>query len=59
MDKEKVQAVLDASPADFDVDQFLEKVCLLEAIERGERYVAEARVIDHNTVKDRLKRWLA
>ena len=58
MDKEKVQAVLDASPADFDVDQFLEQVCLLESIDRGERDVAESRVRDHDTVKDRLKRWL-
>ena len=35
MDKEKVQAFLDASPADFDVDQFLEQVCLLKSIDRG------------------------
>jgi predicted transcriptional regulator len=54
----KVQAVLDACPADVNVDAFLEQVCLLDAIERGERDIAEGRMLEQDAARDRLKQWL-
>ena len=58
MEKLKVQVVLDAFPGDVNVDAFLEQVCLLDAIERGERDIAEGRMLEQDTARDRLKRWL-
>jgi len=58
MEKLKVQAVLDTCPADVNVDAFLWQVCLLDAIERGERDIAEGRLLEQDAARDRLKRWL-
>jgi predicted transcriptional regulator len=58
MEKLKVQAVFDTGPAAVNVDAFLEQVCLLDVIERGERDIAEGRMLEQDAARDRLKRWL-
>ena len=58
MEKLKVQVVLDAFPGNVNVDAFLEQVCLLDAIERGERDIAEGRMLEQDAARDRLKQWL-
>ena len=58
MEKLQVQVVLDAFPGDVNVDAFLEQICLLDAIERGERDIAEGRMLEQDAARDRLKRWL-
>ena len=50
-----MQVVLDAFPGDVNVDAFLEQVCLLDAIERGERDIAEGRMLEQDTARDRMK----
>jgi hypothetical protein len=58
MQKEKVLQVLDSFQDDVDVDAFLERICLLEKIEDGERQIANGETISHNDAKQRLQKWL-
>jgi predicted metal-dependent HD superfamily phosphohydrolase len=44
MEKQKVQAVLDSFGGDVDVDAFLEKIAVLDDIERGERQIVAGRI---------------
>ena len=50
MEKAKVQAVLDSFGSDIDVDAFLEKLTVLEDIERSERQIAAGDTVPHESV---------
>jgi hypothetical protein len=57
MEKAKVQAVLDSFGSDIDVDAFLEKLTVLDDIERSERQIAVGDTVPHESVLKRLERW--
>ena len=57
MEKAKVQAVLDSFGSDIDVDAFLEKLTVLEDIERSERQIADGDTVPHESMLTRLERW--
>jgi predicted transcriptional regulator len=59
MQKQRVQRVLDAFPEDVNVDEFLEKVYLLQKIETGERQIEAGETVSHEDAKQRLQKWLA
>jgi predicted transcriptional regulator len=59
MRKQRVQSVLDAFPDDVNVDEFLEKVYLLQKIEAGERQIEAGETFSHEEAKKRLEKWLA
>jgi hypothetical protein len=59
MQKQRVQHLLDAFPDDVNVDEFPEKVYLLEKIEIGERQIEAGETISHEDAKKRLEKWLA
>jgi hypothetical protein len=59
MQKQRVQHLLDAFPEDVNVDEFLEKVYLLEKIDVGERQIEVGETISHEDAKKRLEKWLA
>ena len=54
MEKQKVQAVLDSFSGDVDVDAFLEKIAVLDDIERGERQIAAGETGPHDVVRERI-----
>lgn len=56
MEKQKVQAVLDSFGGDVDVDAFLERLAVLDDIERGERQIAAGDVVPHDAVRERIDR---
>jgi len=56
MDKEKVQVVLDSFGTEVDVDAFLERVAVLDDIERGERQIAAGETLSHDEVRERLSK---
>jgi predicted transcriptional regulator len=56
MEKQKVQAVLDSFSGDVDVDAFLEKIAVLDDIERGERQIAAGETVPHDVVRERIER---
>ncbi len=57
--KERVQQVLDALPEDINIDEFMEKVYLLQKIEIGERQIESGETVPHEDAKKRLEKWLA
>lgn len=59
MRKQQVQQVLDNFPEEVNVDEFLEKVYLLQKIEIGERQIQAGEVVTHDEAKQRLQKWLA
>jgi hypothetical protein len=59
MQKQRVQKVLDNFPEEVNVDEFLEKVYLLQKIEIGERQIEAGEIISHEDAKQRLQKWLA
>ncbi len=56
MEKQKVQAVLDSFGGDVDVDAFLERLAVLDDIERGEQQIAAGDVVSHDVVRERIER---
>lgn len=56
MEKQKVQAVLDSFGGDVDVNAFLEKIAVLDDIERGERQIAAGEAVPHEVVRERIDR---
>jgi hypothetical protein len=56
MEKQKVQAVLDSFGGDVDVDAFLEKIAVLDDIERGERQIVAGQTVPHDIVRERIER---
>lgn len=56
MEKQKVQAVLDSFGGDVDIDAFLERIAVLDDIERGERQIAAGETVPHEVVRERIDR---
>ena len=59
MQKQQVQEVLDAFPEDVNVDEFLERIYLLQKIDLGERQIRAGETVSHEDAKKRLEKWLA
>lgn len=58
MEKKKIQQVVDSLPDQFDVDEFFDKVILLERIEAAERRLANGEGIPHEQARERMAPWL-
>lgn len=56
MEKQKVQAVLDSFGGDVDIDAFLERIAVLDDIERGERQITAGETVPHEVVRERIDR---
>jgi predicted metal-dependent HD superfamily phosphohydrolase len=56
MEKQKVQAVLDSFSGDVDVDAFLEKIAVLDDIERGEQQIVAGQTVPQDIVRERIER---
>jgi predicted transcriptional regulator len=56
VEKQKVQAVLDSFGGDVDIDAFLERIAVLDDIERGERQIAAGETVPHEVVRERIDR---
>lgn len=58
MHKNRIQAVVESLPEEVDIDDFMEKLYLLQKIEIGERQIANGEGIPHEEAKKRLAKWL-
>ena len=58
--KEKLLASIKAMPEDEfeDIDILLERIVILEKIEKGERDIAEGKVYSTKDAKEKLEKWL-
>jgi hypothetical protein len=55
--KEKIQEQLDELPDQFELDSFLERIFLLEKIEKAREQIKLGQVYSHEDMKDRIKSW--
>lgn len=56
--KDKVLEVLTDLPDTFSIDDLVERLIVLDKIEKGLQEVKEGKVVDHKEVKEKLGRWL-
>lgn len=54
MHKDRIQAVVETLPEDVDIDDFMDRLYLLQKIEIGERQIANGEGIPHEEAKRRL-----
>lgn len=59
MTKDKILAVLNDTENEVDLDEFTERLYVLEKIEKGRREIDEGKGIPHEEAKRRLAKWLA
>ncbi len=57
MRKSAIIQVLNNFPNTIKLDEFIEKLIVLEKIEVGLKDLNEGKVIDHSSVKKRVKKW--
>ena len=58
MTKDKILAVLNDTENEVDLDEFTERLYVLEKIEKGQREIDEGKGIPHEEAKRRLAKWL-
>ena len=55
--KVKLQEQLDQLPEEFSIDELVERLILIEKVERGIKDVDEGRVISHEEMQKRVETW--
>lgn len=57
MKKEKAIDALKDFPQEFELEDLIEKLILVEKVEKGLQQISENKVIPHEKVKDLVKKW--
>ena len=57
MKKDKALEAVKAMPNEFEVDALLEKLVLIEKVERGLKDIKEGKTFTHEQVKKKIKKW--
>lgn len=57
MKKEKVIETVNGFPQEFDLEELIEKLILVEKIEKGLKQVDEGKIVPHEQVKEIVKKW--
>ncbi|MCY7351942.1 MAG: hypothetical protein LH606_14960 [Cytophagaceae bacterium] len=58
MTKELVTQILEKLPDQFQLDELIDRLIILEAVEKGRQQYRDGRFRTHAEVKERLKKWL-
>ncbi len=58
MTKEQVTQALEKLPEPFQLDDLIDRLIMLDAIEKGRQQYRDGRFRTHAEVKERLKKWL-
>jgi predicted transcriptional regulator len=58
MTKEKVLETVRSLPDEFTLDELLERLFILEIIEKGMQQVREGRVVSSEEARKRFEKWL-
>lgn len=58
MKKATIISALSDLPKEINLDDFLERLIVIEKIESGLKDVKEGKTISHDEVKKRMKKWL-
>jgi hypothetical protein len=57
MDKEKVLTAINDMPQNFDLDILMEKLILIEKVEKGLEQLKSGNTLTHAQVKQKVKEW--
>ena len=57
LEKQKVIAYINEMPEQFSAEEMIERIFLLSKIERGLRDVEEGRVVPHDEVVAKFRKW--
>lgn len=57
MKKDKAIEILNDLPSEFDVEQLIERLILIEKVEEGLNQIREGKVIPHESVKEISEKW--
>jgi hypothetical protein len=57
MTREKALEVIKDMPADFELDQLIEKLIIVEKLEAAMKQVNEGEVIYHSEVRKQIDEW--
>lgn len=57
MNKQTVLATVNALPEEFEMDELIERLLLIEKIEKGREQSRNGQTISHEEVKQLVKTW--
>lgn len=57
MKREKAIEAIREFPQEFDLEDLIEKLILVEKVEKGLKQLDEGKTITHQEVKDKIKKW--
>lgn len=55
--KEKVMHTMQELPEEFSIDDLMERLILIEKIERGLQQTKEGKIISHEVLKREVQKW--
>lgn len=57
MKRDKVIEAVNELPQEFDLDELIEKLVLIEKVELGLKQLEEGKTVPHEQVKELVKKW--
>ncbi len=57
MKKEKAIATIEKMPEEFDLEELIERLIVINKIEKGLKDSEEGKVVPHDQVKEMIKKW--
>ena len=57
MKREKVIDAVKELPQEFDLEELMEKLIFVEKVEQGLKQLEEGKTVDHEQVKEMVKKW--
>jgi predicted transcriptional regulator len=57
MNKAKVLDTIKEMPADFDIEDLIERLIFIDKVEKGMKQAREGKVTSHQNVKRHVKEW--
>lgn len=57
MKREKVIEAVKELPQEFDLDELIERLLFVEKVEQGLQQLKDGKTIDHDQVKEMVKKW--
>lgn len=58
MKKTSVISILNDLPKEFSLDELLERLLVIEKIDKGLREVKEGKTVSHSKAKKEIEKWL-
>lgn len=57
MKREKAIETVKELPQEFELDELIERLVLVEKVEKGLQQIDQGKIISHDQVKETIKKW--